>query len=461
VAPGIRRRDLLGLGLGAMALPACRRAPVDADANGGSWRPLLMEPVVVSPPPSRGSAAELSELGELAALARRRGDDRVAQAIHFWSAGAAVRWDEVARGLVAHHRTPACRASRVYALVAVASYDALIAVWSNKYRYQRPWPSALSPELAPVGPTPAYPSYPSAHAAVAGASAAILSALYPDETEALAERANAHQESRMLAGLHFRSDVQAGDALGRAVAALAIQRARGDGADAVWKGQIPGQASWRCAPDQQPEAAQWGQVHPWFMKSGDQFRAPAPPPVGSPAFQAALAEVRRFSDARTGEQARTAALWADGVGSYTPPGRWNKIATDLCQKHRLSELRTGRVLALLNTALMDAGIACWDSKFHHWLLRPSQADPAITTPVGLPNFPSYTSAHAAFSGAGSAMLAGLFPAEASSLRASAEQAAFSRVLGGIHYRFDGDAGLAQGRAVAALALARAAGDGAR
>jgi len=80
--------------------------------------------------------------------------------------------------------------------------------------------------------------------------------------------------------------------------------------------------------------------------------------------------------------------------------------------------------------------------------------------VGLPNFPSYTSAHAAFSGAAAAVLGGLFPGEAASLSASAEEAAFARVLGGIHYRFDGDAGLAQGRGVAQLALARARQDGA-
>jgi hypothetical protein len=201
-------------------------------------------------------------------------------------------------------------------------------------------------------------------------------------------------------------------------------------------------------------------VKPWLMKSAAEHRAPPPPPFDSEVFRAALAEVKRFSDTRTREQERTAALWADGVGSYTPPGRWNKIASDLILKHGLTELRAGRVLALLNAAMMDAGIACWETKYHYLVMRPSQVDPSITTPVGLPNFPAYTSAHAAFSGAASALLGGLFPNEAASLNASAEEAAFSRVLGGIHYRFDGDAGLAQGRGVARLALERARKDGA-
>src|SRR4051812_28175451 len=183
-----------------MALPACRRAPTEVDADGGSWRPLLMDPVVSPPPPARGSPGETAELDELAALLGRGTDDAVAQAIRFWSAGAAVRWDEIARGLVAHHRTPAPRASRVYALLAVANYDALVAVWSNKYRYRRPPPSTRSTRIVLRVAPPGYPSYPSAHAAVAGASAAILSALYPDESEALTARAAAHQQSRMLAG---------------------------------------------------------------------------------------------------------------------------------------------------------------------------------------------------------------------------------------------------------------------
>jgi membrane-associated phospholipid phosphatase len=127
--------------------------------------------------------------------------------------------------------------------------------------------------------------------------------------------------------------------------------------------------------------------------------------------------------------------------------------------HRLGELRAARVLALLSMAVMDAGIACFETKYHYWEIRPFQADPAISTPVGKPNHPSYTSAHAAFSGAGSTVLAGLFPREAATLRASAAEAALSRLYGGIHYRFDGDAGLAQGKAIGQLALDRGARDG--
>ena len=124
----------------------------------------------------------------------------------------------------------------------------------------------------------------------------------------------------------------------------------------------------------------------------------------------------------------------------------------------MTELRAARLFAFLNMALMDAGIACWDSKYFYQLIRPWQVLPEIPTPVGKPRHPSYPSAHAAFSGAASTWLARQFPAEADRLLADAAEAAMSRVYGGIHYRFDGDAGLALGRKVAQLALERAARD---
>jgi membrane-associated phospholipid phosphatase len=114
----------------------------------------------------------------------------------------------------------------------------------------------------------------------------------------------------------------------------------------------------------------------------------------------------------------------------------------------------------MNMALMDAGISCWDAKFHYSLMRPSQADPAITTPVGLPNFPTYTSGHATFSGAASEVLVYLFPDQKDKVNAMAEEAALSRLYGGIHYRFDNEVGLAEGRAVGDLAVKRGESDGA-
>ena len=176
------------------------------------------------------------------------------------------------------------------------------------------------------------------------------------------------------------------------------------------------------------------------MTRGDQFRPEPPPAFGSAEFQAALTEVRRYSDQRTQRELDIAKHWGDGVGTYTPAGHWNRIAADLTTWYNLSEAETARVLAAMNMAMMDAGIAVWDAKYTYWLIRPSQADAAITTPVGLPNFPSYVSGHSGFSGAGADVLAFFFPNEAVRLRAQAEEAAMSRLYGGIHYRFDSEVG---------------------
>lgn len=109
------------------------------------------------------------------------------------------------------------------------------------------------------------------------------------------------------------------------------------------------------------------------------------------------------------------------------------------------------MFALINMVAFDAIVASHEAKYHYWLLRPTMADPAITLAIGLPNFPSYPSNHAAISAGMARILGHVFPAEKVRLDAHAEEAAFSRVLGGIHFRFDGEAGLELGRQVAAWA----------
>jgi membrane-associated phospholipid phosphatase len=110
-------------------------------------------------------------------------------------------------------------------------------------------------------------------------------------------------------------------------------------------------------------------------------------------------------------------------------------------------------------AIADAGVACWDAKYYYHYPRPIQTMPGFKTILGTPNFPAYTSGHAAFSGAAAEVLAHFFPSQASQFRTWAEEAAMSRIYGGIHYQFDADAGLDQGRKSAAYSVARAKQDG--
>ncbi len=205
-------------------------------------------------------------------------------------------------------------------------------------------------------------------------------------------------------------------------------------------------------PSRSPLRPRWGEVRTWFLSSGAELRPGPPPPYGSAAFIAALQEVRYFSDHRTAEQTASAIAWADGAGTPTPAGHWNAIADQLIVARRLDERDTARLLSLLNRAMEDAGIATWDCKYIYWLIRPSQAVPLITTAVPLPNFPAYTSGHSGFSGAAEVVLSARFPDQATTLRAMAEEAAMSRLYGGIHYRFDCDVGMDLGRAIGERAV---------
>ena len=166
--------------------------------------------------------------------------------------------------------------------------------------------------------------------------------------------------------------------------------------------------------------------------------------------------MRQISDTRTRAQDSIARFWGLEGGTFTPPGYWNREASTLVVRHHLSERRAAALLALLNMVAMDGIIASHDAKYAYWCIRPSQADPAITLSLPLPNFPAYPSNHATISAAMAEVLAATFPREADRLRAAADEAALSRVYGGIHYRFDGEAGLTLGRRVARWGLRRGA-----
>jgi membrane-associated phospholipid phosphatase len=133
---------------------------------------------------------------------------------------------------------------------------------------------------------------------------------------------------------------------------------------------------------------------------------------------------------------------------------FNGIAGELIVKHHRTEREAARIFAYASAAAYDANIGCFDTKFTHWYIRPSKADAAITTPVGLPNHPSYPSAHSCETGAWEAVLVDAFPSERESIVASAQEAGLSRLYGGIHYRFDMVAGETLGLAAGRLALQR-------
>jgi membrane-associated phospholipid phosphatase len=173
-----------------------------------------------------------------------------------------------------------------------------------------------------------------------------------------------------------------------------------------------------------------------------------------------LAEVKDAVDHLTREQLAIVYKWADGVSTPTPPGHWNFVAAPYVAEAKLSEVRAARVFALLNMAMHDGAVACWDSKFAYYNPRPSQLDPEIRTVVGLPNFPSYISGHSTFSAAAAEVLSYLFPNGAAYFDAQKEEAAISRLYGGIHYRSDIEIGKQVGTRVGGYTVSFARIDGA-
>src|SRR5262249_16740426 len=134
---------------------------------------------------------------------------------------------------------PGVLTGRGLALMNVAIYDAIVAAWAAKYSYNRPRPSSLDPTLTTLVAVPNSPSYPSEQAVAAGAAASILGHLYPDDVQSFEAKAQAAARSRLLAGVNYPSDVEAGLELGRQVAQQVIARAKSDGSDAVWDGKMP------------------------------------------------------------------------------------------------------------------------------------------------------------------------------------------------------------------------------
>ena len=161
--------------------------------------------------------------------------------------------------------------------------------------YNRVRPSQVDPSLTPLLPNPQSPSYPSEHAVVAGAASEVLAYLFPAQAQFYRGKAEEAAQSRLLAGVQYRSDITAGLELGRAVAAKVIEWARADGSDRPLTGTVPtGPCRWRSETGAAPAMPLAGTWRTWVLISGDQLRPAAPPDCNSDAGKAEAAYVRDF-----------------------------------------------------------------------------------------------------------------------------------------------------------------------
>jgi hypothetical protein len=192
--------------------------------------------------------------------------------------------------------------------------------------------------------------------------------------------------------------------------------------------------------------------------------------VSGSAFYKQALEVVTVSQSLTQEQKDIAKWWADGGGSPTPPGHWVAIENQLVSKLNLGLGKAAEMYVLVNMALADAFISCWDAKYKFNLLRPKTyinkyiaGNSNWNSFIGTPPFPEYPSGHSVSSGAAAEILTTLFgnvaftdnantdlglqPRSFNSFYQAADEAAVSRLYGGIHYREANENGVKQGKMV--------------
>ncbi len=472
------------------ALPV--QMPISQDVNAGDWQTVMdydyLSNSSIPMPADINSATYRAELDLLVETSNATTVEQQSR-VDFWGAGGVMRWNQLLRKLVAKYNLPLPVgsipdpekpvasppfAARAYALLSVGQHDALIAAWKLKYSVNRPPPDMSEPLIKRSLPLTNLPSFPSEQAVIAGVSKKILTALFPFEKANIESIAIEHLNTIGWGGTGTESDIIAGNLLGDEVANIILARAKTDRMALARDPEktyldyfdidvatVPNPWMSISDPPTDPLLPMFGRVKTW-SDSTEVFSAlpPPPPMVGSVAFEEDIANVYHIAKNRSREQWRISDYWADGAGTYTPPGHWNQIAEKLIIGSKWSEVRTARALSLINRAMLDSGILCWYAKYKYYVPRPSQINPDIKTSTGIPNFPSYTSGHSSFSASAGTILGYLFPDQKENLISQYVEAGDSRVYGGIHYMFDNIEGRKSGILIGELIIENALSDGA-
>jgi membrane-associated phospholipid phosphatase len=474
----LSRRTLVGSGVASAAfLPLRSRPEVAAHQAGGTFPTAARYQEAASSPegwhtwyltspdelrPAAPGTPTQEEIDELVQLEADRTDEMTAIVARWGTGPALFPWSALAGELFTEFMVGGMQQNRLTAIYHTALHDAVIAAWDAQVAFARPSPGATSDALTPLaGVDPTQPSFPSVHAAIAGAAAVVLPALLPDAApgrfDTLATEA---AESRLVAGAAFRSDIEAGLALGRAVGERAVERARNDGSDAKWDpAEMPtGPGIWQPTPPGfvetplNPLAGSW---KTWIMTSGDQFRPAPPPEYGSPAWEAEVMAVQDIAANLTFEQQRAAVWWA----TNSPAVLVTKWIHELIGKEGVDLPHAARILAYALVAAADSSIAVWDAKYTWWTTRPITEIPTLKTLVPTPPYPAYPSGYSAILGSTTTVAGFFFPEVVDDFASRAVEAAASRAWAGIHYVIDDDIGLAMGRQVGRLVYAAARADG--
>jgi membrane-associated phospholipid phosphatase len=407
-----------------------------------------------------GVAATTNALADTATRAMAERDSRI-------SGASVIAWNqELLKILQTPGVQPATiHPTRSYAILHAAIDGAVVSITRD-----------ASPLLVSVeAPREARPD-----AAAIEAGRATLTALYPGFTVELAQLAD-----DQLAMIPDGADKQRGIQVGDAIAASILNLRANDGSAVTPPAFTPGSqpGNYRSTPPNFPKPAftNWGQVTPFVLKSGSQFRPEPPPALTSAAYAQALNEVKSLgqntSVTRTAEQTLIGKFWAPPIWNT-----WNVIAENAAVAHHTNLECTARLFAVLNLSFADSAIAMYDGKYHYQLWRPitairladtdgnaaTIADPNWTPLAVTAADPSYPGAHSTISAAGATVLAAFFgnrdeiqvasnalPGTVRSFDSYgdvATEAGLSRIYAGQHFRFDHVEGLELGHDVAHFVL---------
>ncbi len=380
-------------------------------------------------------------------------------------------WNTAALDAIRNESTSPPLAARNLAILHAAIFDAVNALDRN-------YDPCLFQPNAPTNTSPS--------ATVVGAAHECLVRLYPSQTALFNQT-----REQTLADLPPGIARENGLTLGQLVALLTMAWRGSDGSSTTVP-YIPSAepGAWRRTSPffRPPELPHWPYVVPFVMTNGAQFRTAGPPSLTSTQYAAELNLTKELgalnSPIRTPEQTLIARFWSDFSFTVTPPGHWNQIAQNIVTNTTNTLIQSARLFALLNLALADAGIACWDTKYAYNFWRPitaiqeaalddnpdTEPDPSWTPLLNTPPFPEYVSGHSTFSGAAAKVLGTFFGTDHvkftvgsdavpdvfrtyESLEAAAEEIGMSRIYGGIHFLSADLDGLHLGHQVADLVCA--------
>jgi len=384
-----------------------------------------------------------------------------------------VEWN---RNLLSIVRTPGAQSPTVhgthsFAVMHAAIYDAVNSI----DRTHKPYLVILSNKSRDA----------SQEAAAAAAAHEVLVALYPAFQDALDG-----ELQQSLAHIPDGPEKTDGIRIGQTVADQILALRSTDGSDAqpipYVFGSDPG--NYQSTPPNfppQPQFTHWPFVTPFALERADQFRPGAPPALTGERYANASNEVASLgvadSTTATPDEALTGRFWNGAIQNY-----WNEIAQTASEARHLTTAKSARLFALLNLSFADSVIAFYDAKYTYNFWRPVTAiqagdttgnpdvvvDPNFLPEVGnTPPDPSYPGAHAVISAAGAEVLISVLSRDHfdfsvtsevlpgverafTSFSAAAEEATFSRIFAGVHFRFDLTTGQRLGRDVADFVVDR-------